>query len=155
MEDSKIIKQSVHEVLAKSYLSYLILCSFGMFFDILFPLKLSFVYGGLISIIFFILGPALIFWAQYTSYMFEKTKKQTGEVLFRKGPYRYLRNPTQLGLLILIAGYALATGAAFLFICTGVAYLISNVFFRRHEMILEHKYGEPYKEYKSSVKKII
>lgn len=94
-------------------------------------------------------------WAQITSHLFEKVKAQTGVVCFDKGPYRYLRNPTQLGLVILVLGYAFATGTAMLFITAGVAYIISNIFFRKHESILEDKYGETYMKYKASVKKVL
>jgi protein-S-isoprenylcysteine O-methyltransferase Ste14 len=97
----------------------------------------------------------LIAWAQLTSYKFEIAKQKTGELNFNKGPYRYLRNPTQLGLVILVLGYAFATGTAMLFVATGISYLVSNVFFKKHESILETKYGDTYKAYKSSVNKVL
>jgi protein-S-isoprenylcysteine O-methyltransferase Ste14 len=94
-------------------------------------------------------------WAQYTSHRFEIIKQQTGELHFNRGPYKYLRNPTQLGLVILVLGYAFATGTAMLFVTTGVAYIISNFFFKKHEEILESRYGAAYAAYKASVKKIL
>lgn len=149
------MEQSVHKVLARSYLSYFLLCLVGLFFDIFFPLKFSVSYAKELAIVFFGLGPLLIFWAQHSSHKFEIIKQKTGQLSFDKGPYKYLRNPTQLGLVILVAGYAFATGAAVLFIATGLAYLISNIFFRKHESILESRYGEHYIKYKSSVRKIM
>ncbi len=146
---------SVHQVLAQSYLVYFLLCSIGLFVDLIIPFTISMPYSLPLAIIFFALGPALIFWAQYTSWRFEKIKQQTGRPDFSRGPYRFLRNPTQFGLVLLVAGYAFASRAAMLFVATGVAYLISNIFFRKHETILESKYGEDYQSYKSSVPKIM
>lgn len=146
---------SVHRVLASSYLTYLLLCTFGLFADLFFPFRIAVPEAKTFAIILFIVGPVLIGWAQYTSYSFERVKKEVGQPLFLRGPYRYLRNPTQLGLLCLVAGYALVTGAIMLFLATILAYVISNIFFRKHETILEARYGEPYKTYKESVKKVL
>lgn len=146
---------SVHRVLANSYMTYLLLCTFGLFADVFFPIRLAVPEGKTMAIIFLIVGPLFIAWAQYTSFTFEKVKEQTGSPVFLRGPYKYFRNPTQIGLLFLVAGYALATGAIMLFLATVLAYVISNIFFRKHEAILEARYGEKYKEYKSSVNKVL
>jgi protein-S-isoprenylcysteine O-methyltransferase Ste14 len=82
-------------------------------------------------------------------------KKQNSQSQFSSGPYRYLRNPTHLGLLILVGGYTLVSQSAMLFVVTGAAYLISNIFFRKYEVLLEHMHGDIYKSYKSSVRKIM
>lgn len=146
---------SVHRVLATSYLNYFILCSFGLFLGIFFPLHFSVPHAMLFGSICFGAGPLLMIWAQYTSHRFEMIKQKTGELHFNRGPYRYLRNPTQLGLVILVLGYACVTGTAILFVTTGVAYIISNFFFKKHEAILESRYGDAYTTYKTSVKKIL
>jgi len=146
---------SVHRVLATSYLTYFMLCSVGLFLGIFFPLHFSVPHALFFAVVCFAAGPTLMIWAQYTSHRFEIVKQQTGELHFNRGPYRYLRNPTQLGLVILVLGYAFATGTALLFVTTGVAYIISNVFFKKHEAILESRYGDSYKAYKSSVRKIL
>ncbi len=148
-------KPSVHVVLAQSYLAYFVLCLFGLFFDIFFPVTIYIPHSTVFAVICFAVGPLLILWAQYTSHRFEIIKKKVGEPQFNRGPYRYLRNPTQLGLVILVGGYALVSQAGTLFIATGLAYLISNIFFRKHEAILESKYGEPYQLYKQAVRKIM
>lgn len=146
---------SVHKVLAKSYLTYFLFCSFGLFLSVFFPIRFFVPQAVVLAKICFLIGPVLIVWAQITSHKFEKVKQQTGELRFKCGPYQYLRNPTQLGLVVLVLGYAFITQTAMLFVTTGVAYIISNVFFRKHESILESKYGAPYKEYKSSVRKVL
>ena len=148
-------QQSVHKVLATSYMTYYLLCTIGLFGDVLFPVRISVPEHRTVAIVCFIVGPLLIVWAQYTSYMFEKIKEKTGQYLFQRGPYRILRNPTQLGLLILVTGYALATGAVMLFLATVLSYVISNIFFRKHESILENRYGDEYRVYKQKVKKVL
>ncbi len=155
MEQSSPAQQSVHRTLAQSYLVYFMLCLLGMFLGLFFPVRFSVPHATLFAIICFGLGPLLIAWAQYTSHRFEIIKQKTGELRFNGGPYRYLRNPTQLGLVILVAGYAFASGTAILFLTAAGAYIISNVFFRKHENILESRYGEAYKNYKSSTPKIL
>jgi protein-S-isoprenylcysteine O-methyltransferase Ste14 len=151
----KPTNQSVHFVLAQSYLVFFILCSFGLFLDMIFPFIIPLPNSKIFTIFCFATGPLLILWAQYTSYHFESLKKETGQTVFNKGPYAYMRNPTQFGLVILVGGYAFATNAAMLFITAGISYIVSNVFFKKHESILDSRYGESYKDYKSSVPKVM
>lgn len=153
MEETK--KPSVHVVLAHSYLTYFILCSVGLFLETFFPLTIPVPQSATLAVICFLVGPLLILWAQLTSYKYQIVRKETGQSQFNLGPYKYMRNPTHLGLLILVGGYTLVSQAAMLFIVTGLAYLISNVFFRKYEVLLEHKHGENYKSYRSSVRKIM
>ncbi len=146
---------AVHRVLATSYLAYFLFCSLGLFLGLFLPVNFFVSHNSFWAIICFVVGPLFIFWAQVTSYKFEVIKKKTGQLAFKRGPYRILRNPTQLGLLILVLGYAFATQTAILFLSTATAYIISNVFFRKHESILESRYGDSYKSYKASVKKVL
>jgi protein-S-isoprenylcysteine O-methyltransferase Ste14 len=151
----QIIKRSVHLVLAQSYLVFFVLCSFGLFLDMVFPFLIPLPHSKIFAVFCFAAGPLLILWAQYTSYRFERTKEKTGEIIFNKGPYAYIRNPTQFGLVILVGGYAFASHAAMLFITSGISYIISNFFFKKHEAILDARYGDSYKDYKSSVPKVM
>lgn len=146
---------SVHKVLATSYIMYFLFITIGLFLDLIIPFRIAVPKQQWIAIVCFATGPLLMAWAQYTSYTFEKVRQQTGELRFKRGPYQWLRNPTQIGLLVLFAGYALATGAIMLFCATVVAYALSNIFFKKHEQILEERYGDPYRDYKSSVKKVL
>jgi protein-S-isoprenylcysteine O-methyltransferase Ste14 len=153
MEEAK--KPSVHVVLAKSYLTYFLLCSFGLFLETFFPLTIPVPQSVTLAVICFAVGPLLILWAQITSHRYHLVRKETDQIRFDFGPYRFLRNPTHLGLLILVGGYTLVTQAAMLFVVTGVAYIISNIFFRKYEILLENTHGDIYKTYKSSVRKIM
>ncbi len=146
--------KTVHEVLARSYLSFFVFCTIGIFFDLFFPLNFFVPSLWIPAVSCLVVGPAIIAWAQYSSHHFAKDllkgKKLTVDS-FMNGPYQFVRNPTQIGLVILVLGYSLITSSAMLFAATLIAVLISNYYFRTHEKILEDKYGEPYKQYKKAV----
>ncbi|HSE56829.1 MAG TPA: methyltransferase [Candidatus Paceibacterota bacterium] len=146
--------QTVHEVLARSYLWFLILCSAGLFFDLFFPLYISLPHAQTLGTILLVGAPVLILWAQSASYRFAQERERRAsvtEAMFMYGPYKFLRNPTHIGLTLLIWGYAFVTSSELLFITTLAATLISNWYFRKHEVLLEEKYGEPYRRYRASV----
>ena len=148
--------ETYHAILAKSYITFFLAATVGLFLETFFPLHVTILFATPIAIICFVVGPALILWAQYTS---RHTAKQgVAEVkkqYFGRGPYRYLRNPTQLGLIILFFGYAVITSSFTFFLATFVAYLISNYFFRKYEMLLKKEFGDQYLEYQNRVKKVL
>ncbi len=154
METEQTGLPNVHEVLAQSYLSFLVLCILGLFFDTFFPMKIHLSFAVPLGITFFALGPLLMFWAQYASRHFARTRESGVAItqsLFRFGPYKYLRNPTHIGLSLLVWGYALISSSSMLFVTTFLATLVSNYFFRKHEQLLVQKYGEAYKQYRAAV----
>ncbi len=143
-------KPSIHIVLAHSYLAYYVACLLGLFADnILSVDEHPIQHGAVIAIICFVLGSLLIGWAQMTS----AAKKS--KPYFERGPYRYLRNPTHVGILLLAAGYTAVSGSMVFLAVTLIGYLISNKFFKKYESILHREYGKQYTEYKDSVPKIL
>jgi len=145
-------KNSVHRVLAQSYLFYFISFLFGLFLDFIFPLKI-FGETALISVgvTFLILGTFLIFWAQRTSHKLKK--ENINKETFCHGPYCYTRSPTHFGLFLLMLGFGIITNALFIIIFSVISFIITKfVFIRKEEKILAEKYGIPYLEYKKSVK---
>lgn len=146
-------KQTIHEVLAKSYLTYLIASLVGLFTDSFLSVPITVPFAKTAAIICLGLGPLLIAWAQYTS---RHEKYDAGQShYFARGPYRVVRNPTHLGLLILVAGYTFISGSLIFFATTLLGYIISNIFFTKYETILTESYGEHYQNYKTKVKKIL
>ena len=93
----------------------------------------------------------LIFWAQKTARNLDKdnlTKES-----FRKGPYAFTRGPTHLGIFLLIISFGFMANTIFVIFFTIVAFFVTKlVFLKEQEMLLEEKYGEPYREYKKIVK---
>ncbi len=146
--------ESIHIVLAQSYLVYFVCSMVGLFADYFIGFEIRVPYALGIAIAFFMIGPTLIFWAQYTSRHVEKNHGY-GKKYFHFGPYRYMRNPTHLGLLILVTGYTLVSGSLMLFLSTLIGYLASNVFFKKYESILSATADGEYKAYQSSVQKIL
>lgn len=146
--------ESIHIILARSYTVYLVCSIIGLFADYFIGFKINVPYAVPVAIVLFILGPMLIFWAQYTSRHI-KTHRGEHRHYFHFGPYQYMRNPTHLGLLILVSGYTLVSGSVMLSISTLVGYLISNVFFQKYESILGKSADGVYERYRASVQKIL
>lgn len=146
-------KHAVHTTLAKSYLVYFVASLMGLFADMFISFPLDVPFAKTIAIIFFGLGPLIILWAQYTSGRFQKENPTLP--YFHHGPYRFVRNPTHLGLLILVTGYTLISGSMVFFGVTLIGFLISNILFSKYEKILHESHGDKYKDYKATTPKIL
>ncbi len=80
-------------------------------------------------------------------------KENLSKETFLRGPYKYTRGPTHLGLFFLILGFSLATDTIFVFVFAFLALVITKfTFLDKQEKILEEKYGSHYTEYKKTVK---
>ncbi len=148
----QIVKQpepSLQIALARSYAVYFVFSVIGLFADTIYPIGTPTPHGQWVAILCFIVGPLIIWWAQATS------SEQSTVPYFERGPYRYLRNPTQIGILILVGGYAAVSGSM-VFLCASIiGYFISDIFFKRYEAILHRHYGQQYAQYKDNVPKIL
>jgi protein-S-isoprenylcysteine O-methyltransferase Ste14 len=101
--------------------------------------------------LFLIFGTFLIFWAQKSSHSFKK--ETINKEIFCNGPYCYTRTPTHYGLFLLTLGFGMINDAFFIVIFSIISFIITKfVFIRKEEKILALKYGEPYLEYKKTVK---
>ncbi len=144
--------ETIHHELARSYMMYFLASMAGLFADSFISAPFNVPYGHTIAIILFGLGPLLMLWAQYTSWRCQTHKHSAA--YFHHGPYRIIRNPTHLGILLLVAGYTLISGSLVFFIATLVGYLASNVFFTKYERIFHRKFGETYQAYTERTPKI-
>ena len=150
----EITRQKIHSVLAHSYLAYFIASLIGLFIDSFMPVYFNAPFAPFITIGCFIIGPFLVLWAQQTSSQYA-SEQESSKGYFHRGPYRYMRNPTHVGLLILVSGYTVISGSLFFFGMTFIGFLVSNIFFTRYESILDTTYGEQYQQYQSKVPKIL
>lgn len=141
----------VHTTLARSYLVYFVCSIVGLFGDTLIGFDIALLYAHTIALICFGLGAVLIGWAQYTS---RHAHQEPGKPYFLKGPYRYMRNPTHLGIVVLVFGYTVVSGSVIFCVVTLVGYLISNIFFKQYELLLTESYDGVYADYQSKVPKI-
>ena len=145
-------KNKVHKILAHSYLSHAIFLLFGVTLDMIFNLR---IFNDSFSVplgwMFLLFGTFLVFWAQKTSR--NLNKENLSKNTFAKGPYRFTRVPTNLGLCLLTFGFGLMMNAFFLVLTSLLAFIfIKYTFLHKQEKILAEKYGEPYLEYKKMVK---
>jgi protein-S-isoprenylcysteine O-methyltransferase Ste14 len=101
-----------------------------------------------------IISSVLIYWAQSSSANYKtKTEKIGSKSYFERGPYKYTRHPTHLGLLILTVGFGLIINSPFSIIFSFIAYLLSIfIFLKKEERLLERKYGETYLNYKKKTR---
>jgi protein-S-isoprenylcysteine O-methyltransferase Ste14 len=148
-------KGMVHVVLSHSYFMYLLAIILGLILDKVFGTSFnsnSFAIAGFIAMI---LGSLLIYWAQHTT---NCTKKELlsgarKERDFERGPYKYSRNPTHIGLSLLTLGFGLLAGSLFVVILMIFTFMLTKlVFLHQEEDILEQKYGQAYCEYKAKVR---
>ncbi|MBP6931353.1 MAG: isoprenylcysteine carboxylmethyltransferase family protein [Candidatus Pacebacteria bacterium] len=146
---------SVHFTLIYSYMTYFVPVILGMILDYILP-NYSFNNSTLHAVGFWIIivSSLLIYWAQSTTGKSKKKMFEKGEQReFARGPYKYNRNPTYVGLVAMTFGLGLVMGSIFVTALVVVSALFSKfVFLPREEKILELKYGQIYRDYKKKVK---
>jgi protein-S-isoprenylcysteine O-methyltransferase Ste14 len=145
-------KNKIHVVLAQSYSIYFLFFVVGVFLDLVFNLKMfKLPFLTSIGAILIFLASLLIFWAQKTSRNLKK--ENLTKESFSKGPYFFVRNPTYLGLFLLLIGFGFMVNAIFIIITTIISGIFTKfIYLKKEEVILEKKYGAPYIEYKKAVK---
>ncbi len=147
---------NIHQVLAHSYLVYFAAAIFGFIVDYFYPFR---IFGGTVIAfgpVLLIAGTALIYWAQHTSEMTAKNRKEHGIGMtpadFMHGPYKYTRSPTHIGLVFLVLGFGFIMNSGLIAIGAIVAYVVTRyAYIRREEEILVERYGEAYVNYKKIV----
>jgi protein-S-isoprenylcysteine O-methyltransferase Ste14 len=149
---NNIHKNKVHHVLAHSYTVYFILFLIGLSLDLIFGYKIfTDSVMAPVGIALIIFSSLLIIWAQKSSRKLEK--ESLTKESFSKGPYRHARHPTYWGLFLLLFGFGIMVNATFIILSTMISIIVSKTMFMdKEEKILAEKYGEPYLEYKKSVK---
>ena len=152
-ENSTAKRAEVHFVLAHSYTVYFLGFILALVFDMMFPLRLSLASGAIYLGLGLVLGGALlVIWAQKSSQKL-RTKREFTEKDFCSGPYAFSRNPTHLGLAIMLFGFGLIANSFFVILAAIISFSITKIFFlRKEEKILAARYGEPYLKYKAKVR---
>lgn len=147
---------SIHHVLAHSYLVFFSAIVLGLVFQAIFNIKFSNPLLVPVGFGLLCLGTLLVLWAQQTSRENPKIRALKGSLEhtdFFRGPYKFVRSPTHIGLTLLVLGLALVLGSVVLVVAVGIAFLISRyVFVYREEEMLVEKYGEAYESYKKKIK---
>ncbi len=144
----------VHYILSHSYIVFFMAVIVGVILDIIFPIDIFrgqlYQYVGLVMIL---LGTCLIYWAQSTASHTKKEMEEKGERDFARGPYKYSRNPTHIGLTIMILGLGFLLNSLFSVVLIIIASLLTKaIFLKEEESLLEEKYGQIYRDYKKKVR---
>lgn len=145
-------KTDVHALQLYSYIFYLFMLLLGVFLDFIFPIGIP-IQSILmpISVSFLIIASVLIIWAQNANR--DLKKENLTRETFSAGPYFFIKNPTHLGLFLLVFGFGILANAFFVVIFTIISFVVTKFFFlKKEEKFLEAKYGAPYSEYRKSVK---
>lgn len=143
----------VHVLLSHSYIIFFFSVILGVVFDALFPIR---IFNGIvyeyIGILMIIVGSYIIHWAQSSTSTTNLTEERDIN-FFLKGPYKYTRNPTNLGLTMTVLGLGFLINSLFVIIFILIVYTISRlVFIKKQDIILEERYGDVFREYKRRVK---
>jgi protein-S-isoprenylcysteine O-methyltransferase Ste14 len=73
---------------------------------------------------------------------------QPGHELVTDGPYRYVRHPSYLGMMLGLAGWALVFRSAVGLAATALGLLVLAARIDAEEALLASQFGEPYEEYR-------
>jgi len=85
---------------------------------------------------------------------FHPLKLEKTEKLVTSGMYKFSRNPMYLGLLLLLAGWAIMLGSLSAFVPVPLFVLLLNrVQIYHEEKILLEKFPDKYKEYRARVRR--
>jgi protein-S-isoprenylcysteine O-methyltransferase Ste14 len=95
-------------------------------------------------------GLALCLWArrELAENWSDRVALKVDHELIRTGPYRFLRHPIYSGVLLAMAGTALAIGEWKGFVAFAVMMTNYAIKARREERILVSKFGQEYEDYK-------
>lgn len=153
--EKPIIQGVIHIILFHTYAIFLGAIVFGVVLDQIYPLNLFssnvFEYIGLFMIV---VGSILVYWAQSTT----RTKREDFDKerdvnFFFRGPYKYTRNPTNLGITVMTLGLGFIMNSVFSIALILITYLISRfIFIRKQDSILVERYGDVFSDYKKKVK---
>jgi protein-S-isoprenylcysteine O-methyltransferase Ste14 len=145
----------IHTIISHSYITFLLSIVFGSIFDAITPIRILnnyvFQYIGFAMII---LGSVLTYWAQKSSSISKRDFKiKNLPINFEYGPYKHTRNPSYLGVFIMIIGLGFFVNSIFIIIFGLISYFIVKfIFIKQEEYLLSDKYGQVYLDYKNKVK---
>ena len=145
-----------HALLGNSYMLYVAGLIIGLTLELFVHVSMLWPIVTPLGLVCMLLGSLLIVWAQHSSESINQTRLQHGAIEtthFCRGPYAFIRIPTQLGLMVMLIGFGLVIHSLPVITMTIIAFIVSKfTFMRKHERYLEEKYGEVYLFYKRRLK---
>ncbi len=149
-------KSNVNTIMSFGTLIYLAAIFFGGLFHFFYPTEVtsdpSVVNVGLALIL---LATGIIFWAAASARKLVRDMALSASVeVFKTGAYGYTRNPTYLGLFLLIIGFGFLANSLPIIIAAIIAFIfIRFTTLKKEEQALEDKFGEVYRQYKSEIRR--
>ena len=149
---------NIHLILSRSYSVYFFAFIIGLVIDAILALNFDIKLGGqqLSSIGFVVIMVAtfLMYWAQTVNK--KANYLPDGSKDFTSGPYKYSRNPTQMGLFLLVLGAGFMMNSYI--VCFGA--ILALTFSTLYIIPLEEsrhirKHGEAYLNYMKKVRRLI
>lgn len=144
----------VHYILSSSYSVYFFCVIAGLILDLIYPIHFASIFYSNLGFVFMCVGTIFIYWAQSTSSTSKKKFLVDTNVPrnFALGPYKYSRNPTHIGLMLVSFGFGFMIGSFFVVILSMLSFIITKfIFLPKEENLLKEKYGEVYTAYKKKV----
>ncbi len=101
-----------------------------------------------------VVGSLLILFSQASIRKFHKLIELGEPINFSLGPYRFCRNPTYLGVALLLIGVGFLANALAIVVSVLIAlFFVGEVFVKREEKLLSEKYGDTYTTYRHKVRR--
>lgn len=109
----------------------------------------------LIGVLLAVAGAMLWLWGRWTMSQRDTSSDpaRAPSTLLDEGPYRFSRNPTYLGLVVVFLGAAVAFNSVWLLGFTAAEFLLADRQVRREESYLKSWFGEVYVDYRSRVRR--
>jgi protein-S-isoprenylcysteine O-methyltransferase Ste14 len=146
---------TIHSVISNSYIVFLLAVVLGTVFNSFIDFKiLNNKFFENLGFVLIIIGPVLVYWAQKSSSSARLDVVEKGKsISFEYGPYKYTRNPSYLGVFIMILGLGfIQNSIATVFFCLVSYLLVRFIFIKKEEELLGEKYGQIYFDYKNKVR---
>ena len=147
----------LRRILPPSYLYVAIV--FIVLLHFIFPIgRILKIPWNLIGLVPLVLGSALNLIVDHAFKRYQTTVKpfQESSALITDGVYQFSRHPMYLGFVLILFGLSLLLGSISPYIVVMVfAILMDVVFIRVEERMLEAKFGDAWKAYKSKVRRWI
>lgn len=135
---------------------YLAAIFLGGLFHYYYPIRITTDPGTkVIGFTLIILATAIILWAVTSARKLIRDIVVSPSVdVFKTGSYRFSRNPTYLGLTLLIVGFGFVANSFPIIISAIIAFVVVHfTALKKEEQALLDKFGEVYKQYKAEVRR--
>lgn len=149
-------RSNVNTVMSWGTIIYMVAIFLGGLYHFYYPASITADSGAeTAGIALIVLATALIFWATASARKLVRDIASAVTVdVFKTGSYKYSRNPTYLGLTLLVVGFGFISNSLPIVISAMMTSAVVHfTFLKKEEQALELKFGEVYRQYKKEVRR--